>query len=662
MGNCLRKCPESPQQRLVLHPAPSTINSFAQSEYEYKPLASEEIRMLTLLPGDFDSPLQGYISHEHLDQPDCEFSYEALSYVWGSQTDPKSFRVLECSSQSSSAEVKTLKIGQNLESALRHLRQPFETRTIWCDAICINQNDVEERGVQVRGMGEIYSRAKRVVVWLGRETDGLYRAVLLTKFLGSIFYYDLDARTCKQRSDTAELLARSRAPMPFQLLDWQSLYDFFDLPWFKRLWVKQEIILAKGAAIFMIGKQEFTWNDYCGAAGYLMHIGLPHFEVLNEQKRQDFDGLLSKAWSTYTYGENRHIIMTLDLVNECECLDPRDKIYGILGLHRKDFQIEPNYYKDHRDVCTEFSRNYMQSTMNTGTFALCDTADDITWTHPTWVPDFAKRIPQIHYWRTGNVALHSQPQRNILSDDSCKALGIYCGTISRCSSSVMPQKVIPTTCLAIIKSWIRDASYNRTQPFSQAWVDELVCTISLGDIRSNNVDTTWTLSEVKDVLLRGIEWFSPKEPRNPRTERLLMSDFIDFAICGNLLATTADGEAVPIILRPIRGGRYRVVGPCFMPSVMRREALLGQLPDGWNMRFRRTRNMALVITDPNGRRQIEDPRLGELPPGWERSEPDADGFFDYREGPDSPWSVYNPRLTPERLAARGIKFKELTIV
>ncbi|KAH9235121.1 hypothetical protein K456DRAFT_35224 [Colletotrichum gloeosporioides 23] len=162
---------EPPQQSLALRPAPSNTDSFAKSEYQYKPLAPDEIRMLILLPGEFESPLQGYISQESFDPSDCEFSYKALSYAWGSQADPKPFHVLECSSQSSSAEVKTLEIGPNLESALRHLRQPFETRTIWCDAICINQNDVEERGLQVRGMGDIYRHAKRVVVWLGQETD-----------------------------------------------------------------------------------------------------------------------------------------------------------------------------------------------------------------------------------------------------------------------------------------------------------------------------------------------------------------------------------------------------------------------------------------------------------------------------------------------------------
>jgi hypothetical protein len=54
-----------------------------------------------------------------------------------------------------------------LARALRRLRFPNSTRILWIDAICINQDDKEERSYQVPLMGSIYSLARRVVVWLG---------------------------------------------------------------------------------------------------------------------------------------------------------------------------------------------------------------------------------------------------------------------------------------------------------------------------------------------------------------------------------------------------------------------------------------------------------------------------------------------------------------
>jgi Heterokaryon incompatibility protein (HET) len=64
-----------------------------------------------------------------------------------------------------------LDVTKNLHVALLYLRDHFLERTLWVDAICINQNDKKERGQQIRLMANIYSRAARVLVWLG-ETAG----------------------------------------------------------------------------------------------------------------------------------------------------------------------------------------------------------------------------------------------------------------------------------------------------------------------------------------------------------------------------------------------------------------------------------------------------------------------------------------------------------
>jgi len=79
--------------------------------------------------------------------------YEALSYMWGIDTDS---RVIEI-------DGKELRTGHNLWLALTELRHPDEERTMWIDAICINQQDISERNHQVGLMSFIYSQAERVV-------------------------------------------------------------------------------------------------------------------------------------------------------------------------------------------------------------------------------------------------------------------------------------------------------------------------------------------------------------------------------------------------------------------------------------------------------------------------------------------------------------------
>ncbi|KAH8883497.1 heterokaryon incompatibility, partial [Thozetella sp. PMI_491] len=85
--------------------------------------------------------------------------YEALSYVWG----PPNF------SESISCHGVACKVTPNLLAALRRLRYTNKDRTLWVDAICIRQSDIDERIQQVSRMGDIYSQASRVLVWLGDE-------------------------------------------------------------------------------------------------------------------------------------------------------------------------------------------------------------------------------------------------------------------------------------------------------------------------------------------------------------------------------------------------------------------------------------------------------------------------------------------------------------
>ena len=93
----------------------------------------------------------------------CQHLYECLSYVWGSQEEHQEIYI-----NRDEANFKTTAT-KNLHAALVRLRDPFFERILWVDAICINQQDKEERTQQVAAMARIYGLAKRVVVWLGEE-------------------------------------------------------------------------------------------------------------------------------------------------------------------------------------------------------------------------------------------------------------------------------------------------------------------------------------------------------------------------------------------------------------------------------------------------------------------------------------------------------------
>jgi len=121
------------------------------------------IRVLEIEVGSFVDPVRCKFHYADLD--DLHLDYDALSYVWNKP------RFASTDEDMRKAKVwcqgHELRISQNLEQAIRHIRSSEELTFLWADALCINQDDTTERGHQVTLMASIYRRAQRTVVWLG---------------------------------------------------------------------------------------------------------------------------------------------------------------------------------------------------------------------------------------------------------------------------------------------------------------------------------------------------------------------------------------------------------------------------------------------------------------------------------------------------------------
>lgn len=152
--------------------------------YEYESFQDgRSIRILTLHPAQSqEEPLRGNLSTESLDGSGAEASeidFEAVSYVWGSR---KRVQQLSC------GDGRLLPVTQSIYDALQRLRLPDRPRRLWADQVCINQDDVEERGQQVNLMNTVYRSARRVLVWLGRDKEGKAKdAVKLVEHLQHVF-------------------------------------------------------------------------------------------------------------------------------------------------------------------------------------------------------------------------------------------------------------------------------------------------------------------------------------------------------------------------------------------------------------------------------------------------------------------------------------------
>ncbi|KAI6082888.1 HET-domain-containing protein [Hypoxylon rubiginosum] len=152
--------------------APSPHQGSREGVYAPFNRARREIRVIELLPGADEQPVECALHTESLDA-DVHVRYAALSYVWG---DPQVTEDIVVNG-------RRLPVTANLASALWHFRkygfprrsrseQTDEIRRLWVDAVCINQHDTPEKNSQVHMMGSIYSGAAAVISWLGPPGPG----------------------------------------------------------------------------------------------------------------------------------------------------------------------------------------------------------------------------------------------------------------------------------------------------------------------------------------------------------------------------------------------------------------------------------------------------------------------------------------------------------
>ncbi|KXH61984.1 hypothetical protein CSAL01_00990 [Colletotrichum salicis] len=221
------------------------------------------IRVLDLLP----SPSQTDVLEAHLrtvrleDKPE----YECLSYCWGNTTEKHELRVLP--NEGHSAEARNLSIGKSLHHALLALRHPTEQKIVWADAVCINQADDIERSNQVAYMGLVYWNAVRLAIWLGDDSKGHAKMVFDAIKPISDGTWNKKARKTLTHADVDN----------FDIASWNAIADLYANPWFRRVWVQQELGLSR--------KPFVCW----GTAGSIRLLDVFGFDIWLDHKNDAGD-------------------------------------------------------------------------------------------------------------------------------------------------------------------------------------------------------------------------------------------------------------------------------------------------------------------------------------------------------------------------------------
>lgn len=293
---------------------------YRQLNYEL----GQEIRLIKLRPGEYFDPIICDIVHANLlNKP----RYEALSYTWADQygDDALSHRV-QCA-----RNYCDIQITANCDAALRRLRHKVTTRTIWIDAICINQNSIEERNHQVRQMGDIYASAEQVVVYLGEAT---FDSEDIFEYLGQAMLVQRD------RSAIIGFPENARVPHPARM------NRFLSRRWFHRVWVLQEVGLARKATV-LCGERSLDWALF--SVDRLSQGGLPTQTYPNQiygSRERIKPGVL--LLETDIHKVKPSLVELMHAGRNSLCKDPRDKVYALLSLASEDYRknIQPDYSKE----------------------------------------------------------------------------------------------------------------------------------------------------------------------------------------------------------------------------------------------------------------------------------------------------------------------------
>ena len=343
----------------------------------YAPLETPtSTRLLHLHPGETPSPLRCHLVTVDLN---TNPTYEAISYAWASPLHQQDITINDT----------TVSIRENLHSFLLRFRDPVLEKVLWVDALSISQTDLDEKARQVAMIGRVFKQAARVRVWVGEHADGselLFREKLESEKDAVLSrrtrYRILFRRLRNLLFGTAVIMGMAFGLLAGGLLSWKKGLGvgvpvgisimlwyvalpvlvlmfyfpitkrelsfrtmpewraFVDRLYFRRLWIIQEIALAKSVTVHC-GDHAMEWSNLIESRlGYdeTVSSARDYAQVTPNHWRRSTDNnvvFLNILRQSVTKDAMKRPTDILDLVVEArhaECEDPRDRLYALLSM------------------------------------------------------------------------------------------------------------------------------------------------------------------------------------------------------------------------------------------------------------------------------------------------------------------------------------------
>ncbi|KAH5610309.1 hypothetical protein HBI26_024640 [Parastagonospora nodorum] len=382
-------------------------------DYRYVPLdmVTDEIRVINIMPAE--DATASIVMHAAHCPIRCEASYIALSYRWGTDETPEHVVL--------NGQRKAIR--KKLAEAIRSLRMKERIVPMWIDAISINQDDVSERGRQVRRMGTIYDCARHVYSYTGRAESDTEEVMNFMAELGThpvIHLNEMGEFLTDGKFTNGE--TRIKPERLAQLFG--GLYKFTTRHYFRRSWILQEISWASDPSILTDGKMAVTF-DMLDRAVYHLHdlltrdlslaarmqavnpslgtvdikmLGYPrtiyYFRYLLSNGHAG-GGLFGGGFLTVSPLKKNSpgFLETLILARDFECTDPRDHIFALWNLARDKggLEFQPDYTNSYENVYTGFSQAWIEQHASLDILGAVEPTPDAASFYskaPSWCPNW----------------------------------------------------------------------------------------------------------------------------------------------------------------------------------------------------------------------------------------------------------------------------------
>lgn len=670
---------------------------------------------------NFDASKYGEVPATEEYEEDLEKSqFEALSYAWGQPHEKPLYIRVEDGSQHFK-----LSVWPNLMSALRHLRprNPSESRTMWVDAICLNQKDTVEKSLHIPRMREIYRLAYRTIVWLGPQCDVTGLAFETAEHIASQVEVGVDPSSELFPSPSAvEKWYGFETGLPSIPAEaWEALARLLSLSWFRRLWVVQEVKLNKHA-----GTREVMvyWGSHTSARSnlfkafssicYKFTSGWPLPRIVNAGLKLELEDHIfcAKQVLEPQNGAQLPSLRWLFRIHaSMDCVDDRDRVYGLLGLAGLHFSEELKVSYDDTYGAADVNMDAVLTHIRlTGRLELLEPRGLSRRRYlvdaPSWVPDWAGRAGTRYFteptFPANNTRAHIKHDKD--HPHILHVLGIKCTVIDELTDSLEwfdAENHWET--LRHVRSWqpynLDSAFYKPTgetmreayavtliqaqvdtrwphddTPKMQQWVEQNYTNALFGSrslAQDSDQGCSFTAQTMHQHVVKALMYCTGR--RFFQTKEGYMGITNQYTRKGDIVAILL-GCVTPVILRPVHDTdgqlTFSWVGECFVHGLHDSMKLLGPLPPPWKGILRCFAGLRSCLRFQNtetGEETWKDPRLQPLE-GWERFRPKEMeqhypiDFIFLRHRSTGEEITYDPRLEPEHLKARGVDLTWFTLV